>query len=81
MYMHIDYIKIVKERLIVNGICTAIYINTISGGIVNFGGAIKIAPISITKSTSSGSSTSTSEQPTSGSSGLTGSLQGLNIPF
>ena len=27
-----------------------IFINTISGGIVNFGGALKIAPISITSS-------------------------------
>lgn len=28
-----------------------IFINTISGGIVNFGGALKIAPISITSGT------------------------------
>jgi hypothetical protein len=28
----------------------AIFINTISGGIVNFGGALKIAPVSITSS-------------------------------
>lgn len=37
-----------------------IYINTVSGGIVNFGGAIKISPISITNSTS-GSGSSNSE--------------------
>lgn len=36
-----------------------IFINTISGGIVNFGGALKIAPISITSgSTGSGQSNS-----------------------
>jgi hypothetical protein len=35
-------------------------INTISGGIVNFGGAIKIAPISITKTSGSGTTGSTS---------------------
>jgi hypothetical protein len=34
-----------------------IFINTISGGIVNFGGALKIAPVSITtSSTGSGQS-------------------------
>lgn len=37
-----------------------IYIHTISGGTVNFGGAIYVAPISITTSTSSSSSTGTS---------------------
>lgn len=37
-----------------------ININTISGGIVNFGGAYKIAPVTISKSTSgSGQSTGT----------------------
>lgn len=36
-----------------------IYINTISGGIVNFGGAIKIAPVSITINTGSTSSSGT----------------------
>lgn len=49
----------IKERLILSKVCSIVYINTVSGGIVNFGGAIKIAPISITKSTT-GSPPSTS---------------------
>lgn len=46
-------------RIILSNFNQSIYINTISGGIVNFGGALKIAPISITSSsTDSGKSNS-----------------------
>jgi hypothetical protein len=37
-------------RIILTSSSQGIFINTISGGIVNFGGALKIAPISITSS-------------------------------
>jgi hypothetical protein len=51
----------VKERLILSRDCSVIFINTISGGIVNFGGANKIAPVSISKTTT-GSHPSSTEQ-------------------
>jgi hypothetical protein len=41
-----------------------IYINTISGGIVNFGGAVIIAPISITKGPSDSCSSNTGDNVT-----------------
>jgi hypothetical protein len=46
----------------------AVNIGTVSGGIVNFGGAVYIAPISITKSTgdSGGSNASASVSSSSG---------------
>jgi hypothetical protein len=37
----------------------SIFINTVSGGIVNFGGAVYISPISITKSVSGSGSENT----------------------
>ncbi|WP_066368485.1 hypothetical protein [Neobacillus fumarioli] len=57
-----------------NGIC----IQTISGGIVNFGGALKIAPISITKTTTSSlpSTSGSSSIPLSISSSISGPLGG-----
>lgn len=66
-----------KERLILSGDCSVIFINTISGGIVNFGGANKIAPVSISKTTT-GSLPSTSGQTASDSnlpSNLAGALE------
>lgn len=75
--MHISYIKVGKERLILNADCKGIFINTISGGIVNFGGALKIAPISITKSTQS-STPSTSASGASTISNIAGALDTLS---
>ncbi|MDP4158091.1 MAG: hypothetical protein Q8929_20930, partial [Bacillota bacterium] len=75
-------IKLVKEGLILSGDCSVIFINTISGGIVNFGGANKIAPVSISKTTT-GSRSSTSGQTSSGSnipSNLAAALEGGIIP-
>jgi len=51
-----------------------INIGTVSGGIVNFGGAIYISPISITKTISS---TSDSGQESTGASTLTNSIASL----
>lgn len=51
------------------GDCCIIFINTISGGNVNFGGANKIAPVTISKTTS-GSLPSTSGQASSAASTL-----------
>ncbi|WML51153.1 spore germination protein [Neobacillus sp. PS3-12] len=61
-----------------SGDCSVIFINTISGGIVNFGGTNKIAPVSISKTTT-GSRPSTSGQMTSESnipSNLSGAIEG-----
>ena len=57
-----------------------ITIGTISGGIVNFGGAVTIAPISITRTTSGsgGSNAGGSSTTSSGASGLSEtSLSGI----
>ncbi|WP_191273578.1 spore germination protein [Neobacillus kokaensis] len=52
-------------------------IGTISGGIVNFGGAVKIAPVSVTK-TISGSGEGNSGSSVTTSSGLnTSSINGI----
>jgi hypothetical protein len=52
-----------------------ITIGTISGGIVNFGGAVTIAPISITNTTSGSSGENTGGSSTSTSSGASGISQ------
>jgi hypothetical protein len=57
-----------------------ITIGTISGGIVNFGGAVTIAPISITRTTtgSGGDNTGESISTSSGASGISeSSLSGI----
>ena len=75
----------VKGGINLTGNCDGInvHINTISGGIVNFGGAFKIAPVT-NNNTTTGTSPSTSGAtrpgiPT-GQSGATGAL-GSNMPI
>lgn len=65
--------------LILKGDCCIIFINTISGGNVNFGGANKIAPVTISKTTS-GTLPSTSGQMAAEDiipSNLTGAIEGV----
>jgi hypothetical protein len=58
------YIKTSIRRGILAISRDGIYIQTISGGIVNFGGAVTIAPISITKGSSGSGSSNTGSKVT-----------------